>query len=196
MYDWGDRAHHSAAAYEIIRQAQKRDTVTILALGALTNVASAAYIEPEIAKKLKIYWLGTTMDFQSGVLKRNDFNPLMDPFALDFLLESGATMYIMPVNTAQRMEVSRSEWESKIGTHFLGKYLLRRWADHLDGGRQQRVLWDLALVSAYLNPGFAKTQDIETSRDSGARLIRFYSDIDPDAMARDFVERLLAYKHP
>ena len=68
MYDWGDRAQHSAAAYRIIREARERESLTILVLGALTNVASAVFIEPEIAAKLKVYWLGTSMDFKTGVL--------------------------------------------------------------------------------------------------------------------------------
>ena len=105
MYDWGDRAQHSAAAYEIISQADEVDQLNILALGALTNIASAVYIKPEIAKKLKVFWLGTTMDFNTGVLKRNDFNPLMDPFALDMLLDSHVELVIMPINVALDMEI-------------------------------------------------------------------------------------------
>ena len=123
MYDWGDRAQHSAAAYEIIRQAEEQEEVTILALGALTNIASAVFIRPKIASKLKIYWLGTTMDFETKVLKRNDFNPLMDPFALDYLLDSDAQLHIIPVNVASAMQIGFDEMESKIGNHFLGKHL-------------------------------------------------------------------------
>lgn len=84
MYDWGDRAQHSAASYEIIRQAKaiKDGTkIPILVLGALTNVASAVFIDPSIADKIEVYWLGSTMDFETGTLKRNDFNCAMDPYA-------------------------------------------------------------------------------------------------------------------
>ena len=113
MYDWGDRAQHSAAAYEIIRQAETQEEVTILALGALTNVASAIFIQPDIASKLKVYWLGTTMNFETKVLKRNDFNPLMDPFALDYLLNSEVQMHIIPVNVASAMQIGFDEMASK-----------------------------------------------------------------------------------
>ena len=196
MYDWGDRARHSAAAYEIIRQAKQRDTVVVLALGALTNIASAVYIQPDIAKKLRIFWLGTTFDFESGVLKRNDFNALMDPYALDYLLDSEATLHIMPLNTARTMEVSFEKWKAEIGSHFLGHYLIKRWESHLDGVRQKRVLWDLALVSAFLNPEFGRTRVVRTSRDSGGKPIVFFSQIDPQAIAVDFWEVLKAYKGP
>jgi inosine-uridine nucleoside N-ribohydrolase len=194
MYDWGDRAQHSAAAYEIIRQAKERDEVTILVLGALTNVASAVFIKPSIAPKLKVHWLGTTMDFETKVLKRNDFNPMMDPFALDYLLDSQVELTIMPVSVAVAMEIDFDEMDAKIGNHFLGKHLQRRWVDHIDSARRSRVLWDLALVAAYINPELAKTERINTSRDSGNRPITFYKSIDADAIYQDFYQTLLAFE--
>ncbi len=194
MYDWGDRAQHSAAAYEMIRQADENETLTILVLGALTNAASAVYIKPEIAKKLQIYWLGTTIDFDSGVLKRNDFNSLMDPYALDYLLDSEVEMHIMPTNVAVAMEIGFDELESNIGKHFLGAYLMKRWKNHLDGARRNRVLWDLALVTAYIHPEVASTKTITTSKDSGNRPITFYDSIKAKAIYGDFYKTLLAFE--
>lgn len=196
MYDWGDRARHSAAAYEIIRQARMKDRLEVLVLGALTNVASAVFIAPEIAAKLRIYWLGTTMDFDTGVLKRNDFNALMDPFALDFLLESEAEMHIMPINTAVAMEIAFDTLQAEIGSHPLGAYLMRRWTDHLDGSRSSRTLWDLALVTAFLRPDVATAVPVTTSKDSGHRPIWFYQNIDADEIYRDFFQRVRAFQRP
>lgn len=194
MYDWGDRAQHSAAAYEIIRQSKQKEELTIIALGALSNVASAVFIEPDIATKLNIYWLGTTMDFDTKVLKRNDFNPLMDSFALDYLLDSEVQMNIIPVNIAAAMKIGFDEMEAKIESHFLGKYLQKRWIDHIDGDRRSRTLWDLALVSIFIHPEFAETEIITTSRDSGNRPITFYKSIDTNAIYKDFYETLLAFE--
>ena len=194
MYDWGDRAQHSAAAYEIIKQAKAGDKVYIIALGALTNVASAVFIEPDIASKLELYWLGTTMDFDTGVLKRNDFNPLMDPFALDYLLDSEVKMNIIPVNVASKMKIDFDEMEKKIGNHYLGKHLQKRWIDHIDGDRRSRTLWDLALVSIFLHPDFAETKVINTSKDSGNRPITFYKSIDARAIYQDFYKTVLAFE--
>ena len=193
-YDWGDRAQHSPAAYEIIHQAQHSDSVTILVLGALTNVASAMLIAPEIASKLTIYWLGTTLDFETQVLKRNDFNPLMDPFALDLVLDSEAELHIMPINVAVGMEIAYLDLERAIGQHQIGKYLLKRWDDHIDGSRQSRILWDLGLVAAFIHPEFATSQTITTSRDSGNRPVTFYDSIDAQAIYRDFYNTLLAFE--
>ncbi|MEM9648375.1 MAG: nucleoside hydrolase [Bacteroidota bacterium] len=194
MYDWGDRAQHSAAAYEIIKQAREKEEVTILALGALTNVASAVFLAPEIAKKLKVYWLGTTLDFDTKVLKRNDFNPLMDPYALDLLLDSQVEFYIMPINVAADMEIAYADLAKAIDSHAIGKFLLKRWDDHIDGSREKRILWDLALIAAFINPEFAEIQTIKTSPDSGNRNIHFYAHIDAEAIYQDFYRTLLAFE--
>jgi inosine-uridine nucleoside N-ribohydrolase len=194
MYDWGDRAQHSAAAYEIIRQTEEKKEVTVLVLGALTNVASAVFIKPDIASKLTVYWLGTTMNFKTKVMKRNDFNPLMDPFALDYLLDSKVKLHIIPINVAAEMRIDFDEMESKVGNHFLGSYLQKRWKDHIDGERQQRTLWDLSLIALFINPEMAEAEVIVTSRDSGSRPITFYKTIDAEAMYDDFYKILLAFE--
>jgi inosine-uridine nucleoside N-ribohydrolase len=197
MYDWGDRAQHSAASYGIIeeaRQLPQGEKLSILVLGALTNVASAVFIAPDIAPKLKVYWLGTTMDFNTGVLKRNDFNCAMDPFALDFMLESEIEMNIMPVSVAAAMEIDRQTVQEQIGDHPLGQFLMHRWYTHIDGGRKKRVLWDLALVAAFLHPEMATTKTVKTSRDSGNRNITFYDSIHAEAIYQDFYTTLSQFE--
>ncbi|MEO0526917.1 MAG: nucleoside hydrolase [Bacteroidota bacterium] len=199
MYDWGDRAQHSAAAYEIIEQAKdlkEGQKLTIMAFGALTNVASAVYIAPSIASKLKLYWLGTTYDFEKGILNKNDFNCMMDPFAINFLLFSKAELHIMPVNTAASLVFEMETVKTIFKTHSLGNFLLNRWNTHLDGSRANRVIWDLALVNAYINPKWVEQVEIITSKDNGDRKVFYYKSIDADAMREDFFDKILAFKRP
>jgi len=193
MYDWGDRAQHSAASYEIIRQAKQlknNQKLPILVLGALTNIASALFIEPTISSNIEIYWLGSTIDFNTGVLKRNDFNCAMDQYALDYLLESDVEMNILPVSVAQLMKVDRQLMENEISNNPIGKFLMDRWYNHIDGGRKNRVLWDLALISAFIHPKMAKTKTVRTSKDSGNREITFYSEINATEIYQDYYDTL------
>lgn len=194
MFDWGDMAQHSAAAYEIIKQAKSissKDKLTIIALGALTNVASAIYIEPAIASKIKLYWLGTTYDFEKDVLKRQDFNCMMDQQALEVVLMSEAELHIMPVNVAANMEFSYDETEEKLPKkNKISKLLLDRWFDHLDGGRKKRVIWDLALIQAIIFPEWSSKVTITTSRDNGKRTIHYYSAIRRDEMIAEFFKSM------
>lgn len=196
MYDWGDRARHSAASYEIIHQAKQvagDEKLPIVVLGALTNVASAVTIDPSISDKIKIYWLGTTVDFEKGILKRNDFNCLMDPYALDYLLDSNIEMNIIPINVAEQMQITQQEVADQISKYPLGTFLMNRWYHHIDSGRASRVLWDLALVAAFVDPDLATTQIVTTSKDSGNRPITFYKTIDAKAIYASFYKRLTRF---
>ncbi|APQ18042.1 nucleoside hydrolase [Maribacter hydrothermalis] len=196
MYDWGDQAQHSAAAYEIIKQAKQHSEerkLPILVLGALTNVASALFIDPSIASKIKVHWLGTTMDFEHKILKRNDFNCAMDQFALDYLLESSVEMTIMPVSVASAMHIDFELMKTKIEHTSLGKFLNKRWYDHIDSGRRNRVLWDLALITTFIYPEMGKLTTVKTSRDSGNREINFYESVDAPAIYEDFYLHILQF---
>ena len=156
MYDWGDKAQHSAAAYEIIKQAHRQRNgkrLTIIALGALTNVASALYIDPTIAPLLEVYWLGSTYDFGKNQSKRLDFNAVMDVQAVEIMLTSQVEMHIMPVNVVANMKFDYRRTQKVFqGKHELTDFLLQRWFNHAGSGRQQRVLWDVALIEAMINP--------------------------------------------
>ena len=199
MYDWGDQAQHSAAAYEIIKQskAQKNgEKLNVVALGALTNIASAIFIEPAIANKLKLYWLGTSYDFEKGILRKDDFNCQMDQFALSHLLFSEVEMHIIPVSVANQMTFGYDETREKLENHFLGDFLLKIWDDHIDGGRTQRTIWDLSIINAFLHPEWMEEVEITTSKDNGNRKVFYYRDFDAEKMREDFFERIKAYKRP
>jgi len=190
MFGWGDKAQHSAAAYEIIKQIKalpENEKLSIIALGALTNVASAIYIDPLVASKIKLYWLGTTYDFEKDILKRLDFNCMMDQQALEVVLMSEAEMHVMPVSVAVEMKFIYEETARKLPKeNNLSKLLLERWYQHLDGGRKERVIWDLALIQAIIFPEWAKKKTVTTSRDNGARQIHYFSSIEAKKMKEEF----------
>lgn len=199
MYDWGDQAQHSAAAYEIIKQAKTQkvgEKLNVIALGALTNVASAIFIDPSIAKNIKLYWLGTTYDFENEVLGRNDFNCMMDQFALSHLLFSEVEMHIIPVSIASKMTFDYKQTRKELENHFLGDFLLKVWDDHIDSGRAQRTIWDLSIVNALLHPEWMEEVEITTSKDNGNRNVYYYKDFDAEKMRTDFFERIKSYKKP
>lgn len=199
MYDWGDRAQHSAATYEIIKQAKalpEGEKLNIIALGALTNVASAIFIEPAIVKNIKLYWLGTTYDFGGQVLRRDDFNCAMDQYALTHLLFSEVEMHIIPINVASKMTFNYEKSRLQLENHFLGDFLLKIWDDHIDGGRDQRTIWDLTIVNAFLHPDWMEEIEITTSKDNGNRKVYYYKDFDAQKMLKDFYQNITSYQKP
>lgn len=197
MYDWGDQAQHSAAAYGIIEQAKAMpagEKLTIIALGALTNVASAIYIDPSIESHIRLYWLGTGYDFERGILTTTDFNSVMDIQALHVLFNSDVEMHVMPHTVAAAMTFTYAETEATLrGRHPLGDYLVDRWYEHLDGLRKERWIWDLALIAAMIHPEWAESVTITTSKDYGSKAVTYYTSIDGEAAKADFFETITAF---
>lgn len=197
MYDWGDQAQHSAAAYEIIEHAKaypESSKLPVVVLGALTNVASAVYIEPQITSKIVVYWLGTSYDFEKDILRKTDFNAVMDIQAVSMMLNSDVEMHIIPVNVASALDFSYQETAQQLaGKHPLGDLLVQRWYDHLDGGRYGRTIWDLALIEAMIHPDMAEKAKIRTSPENGDREIWYYKSIDADRMKAEFFAETLKY---
>ncbi|MEO1263310.1 MAG: nucleoside hydrolase [Bacteroidota bacterium] len=197
MYDWGDMAQHSAAAYEIIKQAKalpEGQQLTVIALGALTNVASAIYIDPSVETRIKLFWLGSTYDFQKGILGTTDFNCVMDIQALHILYKSDVEMHVIPINVAAHMEFDYAKTVAQLkGKHPLCDFLVDRWYQHLDGSRKSRTIWDLALIEAIIHPEWAEEVSVQMSKDFGGKKINYYKNINAEKMKAEFFETLLAY---
>lgn len=199
MYDWGDLAQHSAATYEIIKQAkaQENGKLSIIALGALTNVASAIFIDPSIQDKIELYWLGTSYDFETGKMGKVDFNCMMDQRALDVMLNSSVEMHVIPVSLASSFNFDYDATKLAMPMdHQVCWYLMHHWDQHLDAGRKTRTLWDLALIEAYIHPELATEQKVKTSIDSGNREIWYYKTINVEGMKSDYFETLNNYLNP
>jgi purine nucleosidase len=196
MYDWGDQAQHSAAAYEIIKQAKqtpKGEKLTVVVLGALTNIASAIYIDPTITPALDVYWLGSSYDFDQGCLKLTEFNCVMDVQAVQVMLNAPVDLHIMPVSTARDLTFTYADTEAKLrGVHPLATTLIDRWYTHIDGSRQHRIIWDLAVVEALIHPDWAEQTQIMLSKDNGNRKVWFYTRIQAGKMQQEFFDKLLA----
>ena len=91
LFDWGEKHQPSTSALEIIKHAHSMpegEKLYVIALGALTNVASAILMDETISDKIALYWLGTKYNFEEGYLTKMDFNCMMDMQAVDVLMHS------------------------------------------------------------------------------------------------------------
>lgn len=197
MYDWGDLAQHSAAAYGLIQDAHatpEGEKLKVVVLGALTNVASALTIDPSIASKISVYWLGSSIDYETGLITTLDFNAMMDPRAVHVVFHAPVELHVLPKQVSILMDFEYDELERRFrGEHGLADYLVDRWYDHVDGLRYRRHIWDLALVGAMLHEDGTETVEVHTSPEYGDRVVTFYKSIDADAIREDFFETTLAY---
>ncbi len=197
MYDWGDRTQHSAAAYGLIKDAHatpEGEKLIVIAMGNLTNVASSLMIDPSIADKIAVYWLGSSVDYETGQITTLDFNAMMDIQAVHHVFASPVELHVLPKQVSILMEFDYWETEKQFNDHHpLTDFLLDRWYQHVDGGRYTRHIWDLALVGAMLHPDSSPQVTIHTAPEYGDREVFFYRTIDADLVRADFFEKTRAY---
>lgn len=196
LYDWGNKTQTSVASMFITNEAHKttNEKLIVIALGALTNVASALLDDPSITNKIKLYWLGSTYDFENQAMKNTDFNSVMDIQAVDVVLNSKVELHIIPNNVSGKMIFDWKQTEDHFrGKHPLTDYLLDRWYLHVDAGVRQRTIWDLALIQAIIFPEWAEEVKITTSKERGQREISIYRNIDAQKMRDEFFATTLEY---
>jgi len=201
LYDWGDLARHSHAAHLLIEQAHatpEGQKLTVAVLGAATNVASALLIDPTIAPRIRVYWLGTGYDHERGVWHRLDFNVINDPRALHVLLEAGELeLHVMPTTVASAMRFEMDDTRERLGGRDpLLDFLVDRWVQHVDAGRRSRTIWDLSLIEALIRPEMVSEVQVPTPPENTPRDVWMYTWIDAAAMKADFYAAVDRYFTP
>lgn len=155
-----NRPVESPACKELIRLARAEPEgrhLHVIAIAALTNIASALLKAPDIAAKLTVCWLGgNAKDFSD----QNEFNLRQDRRAAQILLDSGAEVIWFPCRGVCS-HLSLTKWEAAHwlpSRNRLGDALYRLLESCGTAGMgQSRVLWDLAPVAALCNPACVQT---------------------------------------
>lgn len=82
---------------------EERGTITLCALGPLTNIALALIREPRIASRIKEIVLMGGGFFEGGnVTPAAEFNIYVDPHAADIVLKSGIPIVMMPLDVTHK----------------------------------------------------------------------------------------------
>jgi inosine-uridine nucleoside N-ribohydrolase len=113
----------SDAARDLVRRAMNGDgPLYLLAIGAITNVASAILMEPEIVNKIVVVWLGgQPLHFKSAA----EFNLMQDIKASQVMFDSGVPLVLIPCMTvASHLTVTQEELTGRLlGKSAIGTYL-------------------------------------------------------------------------
>jgi inosine-uridine nucleoside N-ribohydrolase len=113
----------SDAARDLVKRAMEAEGLLyVLALGAITNVASALLMEPRVAEKIVVVWLGgQPISFPSA----REFNLLQDVPATQILFDSGVPLVLIPcMQVASHLAVTAEEMKNRLwGKSEVGTYL-------------------------------------------------------------------------
>lgn len=188
---WGQEDPRDSKASQDIIAAVKSlpegEKLDILTIGAMTNLASALILAPEIKSRIRCYALGAQYEPAIKVWNKNEFNIRNDLNAFDYLLNlEGLDLTMMCLQAARPLQFQREDTYNRLDeTIEAEKILVDRWREQ-NPKDQTRVMWDLALVEAYLNPKMAKIETVNTPPENRQRKIKAYSKIEEKELAEDF----------
>ncbi len=193
----------SAAAGNLIKLAGEyspEKPLYVVCIGAITNVASAILMAPEIIKNLVVVWLaGNDMDDSPNV-----YNIYQDVKAAQIVFDCGVPLIHVPCNfVASHMLTGIPELEACIGNkNPLCDYLIdivkAYGRDHFAWGK---TIWDIAVIGYLMQENWAKsewisspvlTDNITWSKDYTRHLIKNVREINRDEIFRDMFRKFLA----
>lgn len=173
------------------RQASPTNKLTIVSLGAATNVAAAILTDTTIAHNIRLYALNMKLDLEKRAWNKNSFNARNDTNGLDVLLNClDLEINLMPGNVSRSLVFNREETLRKLAakedkTHLV---LAQRWDETGSEVHDKHIMWDVALIEALLHPEFATLEKMRTPPENTDRKIMVYTAIEADKMKADFWE--------
>ncbi len=197
----------SDAARDLIARANAHsadDPLYVLAIGAITNVASALLAEPGIREKIVIVWLGGHAPQWPDTF---EFNMLQDVAAARVVFASGAALVQLPCNgVVDALRTTAPELKHwLLGRNPLCDYLcentIREAETYAAGTPWSRVIWDISTVAWLLDregemvqdrliPAPIPEYDCRYAADHRRHFIRQAWHIDRDKVFTDLFRRL------
>ena len=197
----------SEAAEFIISEAMKDDPkpLYILCQGAITNLAVALHRKPAIRDRLKIIWIGTHGADEKPAPFR-EFNAGNDVAAANYVLESGADIWLVPSDVYTTVTVGLAELKLKVlPCGRIGQHLYENMIDYNlspRAGWTQGESWSLGdspAIALALNPECGKyryvaaphvNDDTSSAFLPGNPVIRVYKSVDSRYILEDFFAKL------
>lgn len=141
---------------ELSRQYSPENPLYIVAIGAITNVASALLMDPEMKDRVVLVWLGGTGWHMPS---NTEFNLSQDIAAARIIFGCGAPLVQLPcAGVVDSFTISRPELEYWLkDKNPLSDYLAQNTMEEADsyaaGKPWTRVIWDVTAVAWLLNDG-------------------------------------------
>ena len=192
----------SPAADNIIETALRcsaNDPLYVIAIGAITNVASAILKEPEIINKIVVVWLGGNALYWP---ENNEFNLKQDIGGAQVLFDSGVSLVLVPCKGVTSHLISTvPEIEKYIEPHGeIGKFLAVRFKEYNNNHKGwSKEIWDMAAISWVLNEEWAQTNiapspilldDKSWAFNEKRHPIKIVYEIKRDLIFQDFIQKL------
>ena len=203
-------ARRSAACDHLIalaRSADPEQPLYVVALGCVTNIASALLLAPDIVDRIVVVW--TSGYPSSAPHANNSFNLEQDPAASRLLFDSGVPLVYLPgFHVGAQLRLSSVEVEHYVkGRGAIGDGLHRLFSNnplwsilgHEAGQPYSWVIWDLICLAWLIRPEWVPSTLVPTPRlnaelrwvaSAGRPPMREAHAVQRDAIFNDFFGKL------
>ena len=190
----------SEAVRDLIKKAVEAEkTLYVVAIGAITNIASAILLKPEITEKIVVVWLGGHAHYWPHT---KEFNLAQDVTAARVLFDCGVPLVQIPcMPVASHLITSLTELEQHIeGKSMIGRYLtdiVRNYSENHYAW--SKVIWDISAIAYLINPSWIKTQithspiltdQVTWSTDRSRHFIKTAVSVDRDSIFKDLFSKV------
>lgn len=183
------------------RVKKSSEPLYVIALAALTNIASALLLEPSIKDNMVVVWLGgNALHWPNN----HEFNLRQEPAATRVVLDSGAALVLIPcMGVTSHLRTTVPELERHIpASSQIGQFLLERFREyHDDHLGWSKEIWDLAPVAYLLNESWTPSlltstpklkDDLSWQLTTDRHSMRVATFVNRDAIFRDLFLKLAA----
>ena len=198
----------SPAALDLAKKAEEyspENPLYVVAIGAITNVASAILINPKVAENTVVVWLGGHALHYHNT---KEFNMKQDVAAARVVMKSGVPFVQLPCNgVVSSFRISKPELEYWLkGKNKIGDYLaentIKEAESYAKGKPWTRCIWDVTAVAWLLNdseklmnsrivPISIPSHDHYYTILHNAHQMRYVYHINRDALMEDMINKIL-----
>lgn len=141
--------------------------IDIFCLGPTTNLALLKIKRPDLIKKInQIIVLGGVFFEEGNITSKAEFNVFNDPSALDSILSFDCQKTLIPINVCRKVIFTLKDFNKinspKIALNFKtisNNYINYYQNDPIYGKFNGGVMYDLLVISFFINSKFFKTQN-------------------------------------
>ncbi len=193
----------SAAVADLIKRALAPSDrpLYVVAIGAITNIASAIMIEPKIIERIVVVWLGGNALHWPAA---GEFNLRQDISAAKIVFDCGVPLIHVPCRgVTTHLRTTVPEMEKYVKPHGeIGEYLFQIFANYHENKNAcgwSKEIWDIAPVAFLINADWLPSHLIHApvltgeatwSVDNSRHFIRYIYMINRDPIFRDLFSKL------
>lgn len=195
-------ARDAPAVDDVIARARSSspdDPLYVVAIAAISNVASALLKAPDIVDRIVVVWLGGhALEWPDT----REFNLRQDVGGAQVLFDSGVPVVLVPcMGVVSHLLSTVPEIERYVEPHGeIGRFLAQRYKEYADDHvGWSKEIWDMAPVAWLLDPSWCEsvlvptpllTDQVTWSVDRSRHPMRYVHRIHRDPILKDFFEKL------